>query len=300
MKSGFNIISSIVIFLFSGISAIAQDTRLIKIADLPARLYESSGLEYTVDSSGGNIWTIVDSNLVILFCLNNKGEVKKAVHINNLNRDWEDLTKDDLGNFYIGDFGNNLNKRQDLKIYKIPPPDSLEEKVITAEIISFHYSDQHGFPPALPQKNFDMEAMISFDSSLYLFSKNQTKPFSAYTKLYRLPNKPGNHAAELIDSIYLGPGHMYNTWVTAADVSPDKKTLALLTHDKVWLFTCFDGNSFFKGQKKTIELNHFSQKEGLCFMDNETLIISDERTQNILGGCLYQLKLNKDEHGNCK
>ncbi len=300
MKYSFKNIVPVFLLSFLWIYSMGQDVRLTKLGDLPPRLYESSGLEYTRDNNSDNIWTIVDSNLAILFCLDSIGQIKKAIHLNNVNHGWEDLSQDDLGNFYVGDFGNNFNKRKDLKIYKIPAPDYLKEKVVTAEIINFHYPDQRDFPPGPKARNFDMDAMICFGNSIYLFSKNRTKPFSAYTKMYKLPNIPGDYTAELIDSVYLGPGHMLNTWVTGADISPDKKTMALLTHDKVWLFQCFNGDAFFKGKKKTIELNHFSQKEGICFFDNETLFIADERTENILGGSLYQLKLNIDDHDNCK
>jgi hypothetical protein len=288
------IISVVLIQINDGMS---QETRLIKLADLPPILVESSGLEFTALD---NVWTIVDSKRTFLYNINKEGNIVRAIYLNNRNTDWEDLSQDDEGNFYIGDFGNNLNKRNDLLIYKIPPPDSISEKIVNCEIISFQYPDQHDFPPTPRDKNFDMEAMVCYGNSIYLFSKNQTKPYTAYSKMYRLPNTAGHYTAVLVDSVYLGPGHQYNSWVTGADLSPDKKTLALLTHDKVWLFSCFNGDSFFNGKKKTIELNHFSQKEGICFVDNETLLLSDERTHDVFGGCLYELKLNKDEHANCK
>ena len=270
---------------------------ITKLGDLPAVLKESSGLEFT---HGDNIWTIVDSNLAILYCLDKTGQIKKAIHLNNLNKGWEDLSQDDSGNFYIGDFGNNFNNRKSSKIYKIPPPDSIKGNVVTADIIEFHYPDQHEFPPPDKRKNFDMDAMVCFGNSIYLFSKNRTKPYTGYSKLYKLPNTPGTYTAELIDSVYLGPGHMLETWVTGADISPNKKTLALLTHGKVWLFRCFTGDAFFKGKKETIDLHHYSQKEGICFADQETLYISDERTQNILGGSLYQLILKSNTNDPCK
>lgn len=274
----------------------AQTTDLKKLGDLPPILKESSALEV---SPAGNLWTIVDSNYPVLYCLDQNGAITRAIHLNNKNHGWEDLTQDDDGNFYIGDFGNNDNKRDNLKIYKIPSPDTIKRKIVTADIIEFRYSDQHEFPPPFTRKNFDMDAMVWFDHSIYLFSKNRTKPFSGYTKMYRLPDQPGKQVAQLVDSVNLGPGHMLNTWVTSADISPDKKTLALLTHDKIWLFSCFKGSNFFKGTKKTILLNHFSQKEGISFSDNETLFITDERTKDLLGGCLYTLKLSESDRKRC-
>jgi hypothetical protein len=264
-----------------------ESQQLTTIASLHPRLDETSGLEYTPD---GMIWTIIDSEHPTLFGLDSTGAMTRAIHLNNLNNGWEDLSQDDEGNFYIGDFGNNRNTRQNLKIYKIPNPSKIEENIITAEIIAFSYPDQKEFPPPYPQMNFDMDAMVCFNDSLFLFSKNRTWPYTGYSKVYRLPTAPGTYVAELVDSVYLGPGHMFDTWVTGAAMSPDRKTLALLTHDKIWLYRNFKGSKFFSGEKKTIQLNHYSQKEGIVFRDENTLYLSDERTF-IFGGNLYLFKL---------
>ncbi len=239
------------------------------------------------------IWTIVDSNHATLFGLDSTGAMTKAIHLNNLNNGWEDVSQDDNGNFYIGDFGNNFNTRENLKIYKIPNPSEITESIVTAEIIAFSYSDQHEFPPPPDQMNFDMDAMVCFNDSIFLFSKNRTRPYSGYSRVYKLPTVPGTYVAELVDSVYLGPGGMFETWVTGAALSPDKKTLALLSHDKIWMFRNFQGSRFFSGRKTTIELNHYSQKEGIIFRDNETLYLSDERTAGIFGGCLYLYTLGE-------
>ncbi len=277
-------------------SASAQNNELVKIASLPAKLHESSGLEYTPD---GTIWTIVDSNHATLFGLDSTGTMVKAIHLNNLNKGWEDLSKDDEGNFYIGDFGNNSNDRKNLKIYKIPDPSQIQESIVTAEIINFSYPDQKSFPPPADQLNFDMDAMVCLNDSIFLFSKNRTKPYTGYSKVYRLPNKPGTHIAELIDSIYLGPGTMLETWITGAALSPDKSMLMLLTHDKLYVFHCFIGSKFFSGRKSVIKLHHYSQKEGIVFRNNNILYLTDEKTANILGGNLYMLKFDSEAFVDC-
>src|SRR5688572_16971225 len=273
-----------------------QDAEITKLGDLPPLLKETSGLELT---SNDHLWTMVDDRIAILYGIDLQGKVTRAIHLNNVNIEWEDLAQDELGNLYIGDFGNNRNTRRNCKIYKLPPPDSIKENIATADIINYTYPDQKEFPPPASRLNFDMEAMVSFGEHLYLFSKNRTNPFTGYARMYRVPNTPGTYVAELMDSVYLGPGHMYQTWVTGADISPDKKTLALLTHDKVWLFHCFPGDHFFKGTMTTVQLNHFSQKEGICFSTNTELYISDELTQNILGGCLYRVTLNSSLLKSC-
>ena len=40
------------------------------------------------------------------------GNIEKVIHLNHQNKGWEDLTKDEGGNLYIGAFGNNMNNRK--------------------------------------------------------------------------------------------------------------------------------------------------------------------------------------------
>lgn len=274
--------------LLLGICLPAESQQLKKIRSLHPRLDETSGLEYTPD---GMIWTIIDSNYPTLFGLDSTGAMTRAIHLNNLNNGWEDLTQDDEGNFYIGDFGNNDNTRRNLVIYKIPNPSKIDVSTVTAEIIAFSYPDQHAFPPPTSQMNFDMDAMVCFNDSIFLFSKNRTWPYTGYSKVYRLPTRPGTYVAELVDSVYLGPGGIFETWVTGAALSPSRRTLALLSHDRIWMFSEFEGSKFFSGKKETIVLDHDSQKEGIVFRDENTLYLSDERIYRFFGGNLYLLKI---------
>ena len=142
------------------------------------------------------------------------------------------------------------------------------------------------------QLNFDVEAMIAFKKNLYLFTKNRTVPYSGYVKLYKLPAKPGHYTAELLDSLLLDNSNMLTDWITGADISPDKKRIALLTSNKVWLFQDFEGANFFKGKITPITLSHVSQKEGIVFINNSEVIICDEVFQHFLGGKLYHLDLS--------
>ncbi|HYC86843.1 MAG TPA: hypothetical protein VEB86_16540, partial [Chryseosolibacter sp.] len=176
-----------------------------EIAALPRHIREASGLATTDQKT---FWTHNDGGVPILFNIDSTGRVVKSIQLNHPNAGWEDLATDKKGNLYVGGFGNNNNDKKKLKIYKINNPDGITEKVYTAEIIHFRYSDQHTFPPAPAQRNFDMDAMIALGSELYLFSKNRTEPFTGYTKIYRLPQTPGEHVATPVDSIYLGSGPM--------------------------------------------------------------------------------------------
>ena len=109
--------------------------------------------------------------------------------------------------------------------------------------------------------------------------------------MYRIPTEEGEHQAELLDSLSLGTDGMLNHWITGADISPDGQTLALLSSDRVFLFTGFDGKRLNPGSLKVIPLNHFSQKEAITFLNKDTLYIADENVKGLLSNTLYSLNI---------
>jgi hypothetical protein len=291
----------LVIFLLRGIGLHAQSadhsireidgsTALKEIGTLPQHIKEASGLEMT---AAGNLWTHNDGGLPMLFCIDPEGTVKRSLQLNHKNAGWEDLTQDDEGNFYVGAFGNNKNDKRELKIYKLPNPDSISENVFTAEIIKYHYADQKNYPAADAAKNFDVDAFTAIGDSLYLFTKNRTKPFTGYTKIYGIPQSPGSYDINPIDSLYLGDGPMIDNWVTGADVSPDGKMLVLLSHQCLWIIKNFHGKKFSEGKIVRVNLNHLSHKAGICFKNDNELYIVDELELGFLGGKVYSYDLKQ-------
>ena len=78
--------------------------------------------------------------------------------------------------------------------------------------------------------------------------------------------------------------------ITSATISPNGKKIAVLTHDKLFLFENFKDDDFLNGKKTILELNHFSQKESACFIDEDRLYIADEKAKNT-GGNVYEVSL---------
>ena len=268
---------------------------LIKITRLPSLVDETSGVE---EQGLNKIWTLNDSGgAAALYLCDTLGNLKRTLKIANAhNRDWEDLAKDDQGNLYIGDFGNNVNKRKDLTIYKISNPDEIIEDSVTAEIITFSFEDQKKFPPSKKKLNFDCEAMFWKNGFIYLFTKHRTYPSA--TNLYRIPASAGNYIAKKIGAFYTGKnsGHMKNIhkhWIASADISPDGKRVCLINGEKLWLFYDFNEDNFFDGQCLEIDLGENTQKEAVCFVTNDLLYLTDEYwSRNDIGRNLYKLNLN--------
>lgn len=285
-----NYISFLAVFI---ILACQQNSdSLTTIYSLPKKLKEVSGIIYLPQNK--LLWTLEDSgNANSIYGLNFKtGIIEKEITLNNTeNIDWEDITKDGQGNLYIGDFGNNDNVRQDLCIYKINRNELTKKSITPAYKISFAYPEQKAFPPKKTALFYDVEGFFEFKNNFYLFTKNRSKGFDGTAFVYKIPNTPGFHNAQRIGTFKTCDNYNHCA-ITSAAISPDASKVIILCHDKIIAFENFKEDFFLKGKRTNLKLNHFSQKEALCFIDNDLLIIADEKTKKI-GGMVYKTSFKK-------
>ncbi|HRH33463.1 MAG TPA: T9SS type A sorting domain-containing protein [Catalimonadaceae bacterium] len=249
-----------------------------RIAGLPSILDESSSLLFTdkrlfTNTDGGNPNRIYEIDSL-------SGQVKKTTEIWNFNNvDWEDLAADSQ-HLYIGDFGNNDGDRTSLRVLKVKKtevyhPDSLS---IKADAIRFFYPNQTSFA-ASTTHNFDCEAFFYYQNKLHLFTKNRGNNKTTYYQMGSEPNFiPA--AATLIDSLDVGG------LITSASIRSDGKVVVLLGYEPqslkvfAWLLFGYPENRFFSGNRRRIELPAVStsgQMEGICFVDDYRLWISNEK-----------------------
>lgn len=188
--------------------------------------------------------------------------------------DWEDICYDS-DYIYVGDFGNNAGTRTDLAIYKIAISDYLEatNDTVYADTIRFSYADQTDFEPALYSTNYDAEALITCNDSLYLFTKNWG---NAETNVYSIPKNPGTYSVSIIDNF--NPEGL----ITGADYDPEKNEILLsgytLFSPFVFFIKGFTGNQFSEGNLKraTPTFEGSSQIESSASIGNHTFLISSE------------------------
>jgi hypothetical protein len=281
-----------------GVTEYSIDLRTI--VRLPLQLKESSGIAI---ENPNKIWTHNDSgNTNELFAIDTLGEIVKTLKINNIdNIDWEDLAMDTEGNIYINDAGNNDNDRKNLAIHMINPVHETGG-VIEAQSINFTFEDQTAFPPPNANKNFDIEAIVWANDTLFLFTKNRSNPFNGYSKVYRLPAQPGNQIARLSDSVFLGSSTS-EARVTAATLNVANSVLALLTSNKIIVFRNFSGTNFFSGQSTVYRFSaQPGQVEAIDHVTDNTYYITSEGS-NSQAGFLYEADLTgltgiwpKNEH----
>lgn len=281
------------LFLLIGFNLSSQELKFV--SKLPSIINESSGVE----TSGENrIWSFNDSGgKSELYLLDTLGNLVKTLKIKAAwNRDWEDITKDDKGNFYIGNIGNNDNKSKDLSIFKIPNPETIPTNTVKATTIKFTFEDQSLFPPSKDRLNFDCEGMFWYNQHIYLFTKNRSYPSA--TNVYRIPSVQGEYIAHKIGTFFTGKDtgkrkNLYKHWVTGAAISPDNKKVCLVNGKKLWVFYDFKGDDFFGGKSLRIDLGDNTQKEAVCFINNNEVFITDEYwKKKDVGGNLYRIKLD--------
>lgn len=242
------------------------------LASLPGSIHESSGIEL-MPQQGMYITHNDAGNNAQLYVIDQKGKLINTHTLKLPNVDWEDLARDDKGNLYISDTGNNNNKRRELAIYKVPF-DNLQQP----EAIRFRYADQPENSSKKDRKSFDSEALFWSEGNLYLVTKDRNG--SNVAEVYQLPDQPGNYTAKQIGSLEMKEP------VTGASISPDGHTVALLSEGKIHLFRqVASPQTFFKKKPEEIKLPGAGQTEGITFEDNDNLIITSE------GGNLYRYTL---------
>ncbi len=238
------------------------------------------------------LWTINDSdNEPEVYKIDPyNGDVVATIVIDNATQtDWEGMASD--GTFlYIGDFGNNLGSRTDLRIFRVPwLPLMLTDgdTSISAEIIEFSYPDQVDFTPQYHHTDFDCEAMVFHNDSLHLFSKNWV---DNKTRHYRLTTNPGSYTAILVDSFDV---HGLITDATIDEVNGRVTLLGYTSTLQPFMYLLNEypiGKPLRGNKRKLLMPDHgFQQTEGVAF--DGSLAVYFTREFYLSGPALYHADL---------
>lgn len=248
-------------------------------------------LSDTIQETSGLIWwnnylwthnDNSDNNLYAIDTANGRIALKKKIQ-NVENFDWEEISQD-KNYIYVGDFGNNgSGNRKNLHILRVEKEALLKSNVVVCDTIWFEYRNQFDFLniPA-NTTDFDCEAFIVTNDSIYLFNK-QWK--SKKTTVYSLPKTPGKYKAIPLATYDI------QGLVTGANYQPDQNTIVLsgysisgsIISPFVFLLYDFKKNDFFGGNKRRLNINQMMlQMEGIATRDGKTFFISNEKISKII------------------
>jgi len=200
------------------------------------------------------------------------------------NVDWEDITLYN-GTIYIGDVGNNGNTRTDLTVYAVPEPNPYQAAQAGVSVSQpIRYPDQTEFPGR--DRRFDCEALFAWRGKLYFITKWRADYSSILpirgAALYslRLP-LPGGTEPIALERVSTDPN--FPGWVTAADLSPDGRRLALLSlyPEPVLLILSepTSGEDWLSAPRHAIPIPALKQGEAVTWLDDATLLVVNEQRE---------------------
>lgn len=271
--------NSLIIFLFSlkvafcscqfekkrsGFRSGRSQYRIERVGRMPAAVPESSGLAFR--PGRGTFWTHNDSGgRPVLYEVAMNGALLDSLPLPGVaNTDWEALAAQDSTVLYVGDIGNNANTRPNLTVYRVNLL-----KANPPQPITVRFANQTSFPATKDTRNFDSEALLFARDSLFLLSKNRSRPRRPVS-LYGFPAEPGSYALSPRDSVWI------KSMVTDASVSPDRRTLAVLTYGKILLFDLPDGRITLRHPTRCVRLPR-GQTEAISFINNTDLVMTNEK-----------------------
>jgi len=235
----------------------AFDLEVAELMEFDNSLSESSGLA----SHGRFLWSINDSgnSNEVLKLSQTGGQINSIEITNATNIDWESLAQDEEY-LYIGDIGNNFNRRNNFTIYKVAW-DLLAKDSAEAEIITFSYADYE--KGNLGSHNFDAEGIAVREEEIWLFTKNRG---DGNSNLYRFPKLPGHYEPKKTQALAV------ESLVTAADIDPVTGKLILLSTKRLstgwvnifWSALTTD-NGVFWNSRQSIKISPSDQWEGVLW-----------------------------------
>ena len=239
----------------------------LKLSD---SLIETSGLM----SYHNLLWTHNDDHDNTIYGLDSNGKIQKKIKLEKVkNNDWEEISQDS-SYIYIGDFGDNFRgNRKNLHILRIEKKSFLTNNPVI-DSISFSYSNQTDFTQQKENTtDFDCEAFIVSQDSIYLFTKQwkQNK-----TSVYVLPKIPGKHIAKLKETLNV------KGLITGATLLASGKQIVLCGYSKMlkpFLYLLYDYKNydFSKANQRRIKLElPFHQVEGIATFDGKQFYLTNE------------------------
>ncbi len=248
------------------------------------RIGESSGV-VTSRKHPGLLWTMNDSGGdPMLFLSDSTGASLGGFTVPGAsNVDWEALGRGpcDGGEcLFIGDTGDNSERRSSVTLYRVPEPDPLspprDGMARESAKIQIEY----------PDRAHDVEALyVEPDGSVILMTKGRR----GGVLTYRVP--PAAWAlksmskAVRVDSLPIQANYPLGRVVTDAAISLDGRLVAVRTYRELWFFTrAADGHLSLDPARPVCDLTGLQrQGEAVDWWLGDTLVLTSERASSRAG-----------------
>ena len=200
--------------------------------------------------------------------------------------DWEDIAlgpcpaRVDRHCLFIGDLGDNNERRTRGIVYVVPEPDPAAaaggRSTITARAVRIRYVDGP----------HDIEA-IAVDPAghLHLVTKGRTNPILRY-RISREALLGDSVAVQPVGSLPITPAWMLGRWVTGAAISPDGRRVVVRTYTELYFFDRSDDDIWTLRSPVCWLGVAEPQGEAVDFLDDATVVLVSESTPTADGTIL--------------
>jgi len=235
-----------------------------------ARSHRIPGVLYSINDSG---------NGPEIFALDSTGAALGRWTLPALeNRDWEAIASGPCPTgrcLFIGDLGDNLERRQHVTIYRVAEPETLAAfrgkpvaRADETDSIRFRY-------PGGPR---DAEAMwVDGDGAPNVVSKGR----SGKIALYRVPPRFGAKKVQLAERVQvlpITPQPALGQWVTDAALSPDGRRVAVRTYTMLYIFVVSPSGRLERPTRCGLA-GLEPQGEGVTWLDDRRLFLTSESSK---------------------
>ncbi len=233
------------------------------------RLTESSGV--VASRRDTNVfWTHSDGGgrKQVLYAMTRSGAPLAEFPVTGaLLHDWEDIATDGKGHLYIGDLGNNDNRRAQLAVHRIDEPDLATNRAGFAVINRSWFLD-------FPKARFDCESLFILRDHGYVISKVFD---DARAELYSfaLTNAAAAQQLEFVTRLKI------DSPVTSAAISPDGALLGVVAKNGAYVFRV-DGDPTRAGRGKPFHARFRHEHIEACTFVPEGLLVTAESREIFL------------------
>jgi hypothetical protein len=199
----------------------------VRLGVLPKELSEASGLAVGT-ARPGVLWTHNDAGgEPVIFAIDTTGALLARVPVTGArNTDWEDITTATCpaGHcLYIADIGDNLERRDHIRIYRVPEPPPDAAATAPAELFRLRY----------PDRPRDAEAFFIRGRDVFIITKGRRDPVSVFRAV--LPSPGGVATLQHVQELTSAPPQLPQQ-VTGAALAPDGRTVAVRTYATLQLY----------------------------------------------------------------
>lgn len=244
-----------------------------------ARLARLPGVIFTLNDSG---------NPPQLFATDSAGRaIGRWLVPGTTNRDWETLSIGpcpDGACFYIGDTGDNAERRPQVVIYRVKVP----ELAVFKGAASRDPARTDSAVVRYPDGSHDVEASWVGDAGDVLLV---TKGRSGGVKLFRVPASAFGRrepvTAVLVQPVPITPFPAFGRLVTDAARSPDGRSVVIRTYTELYVFPLLGDGRIGPLTKSCNVAGLEPQGEGITWLDDRRLLLTSEARTGSGAGPLH-------------